>query len=210
MRHNIQLTGVRYRLRPVTVEDAPFIVALRTDPLQNRFLNEISPRIEDQVAWIESYSERSGDYYFIIDEPSSGEAHGAVGLYEMAEDASEALFGRWIIKRRSMAALESAWLVYEAGFSLLGLRSIYTLVLAQNLPVISFHDNFGARRVAQLEGRYTVRGELHDAVEHRITRVEWPAIRARHYSTIARLARVPSSQIREFGRLQSDRPAQNQ
>ena len=192
VRHSISLTCVRFHLRPVTLEDAPFIVALRTDPLLNRFVHETSGRLEDQVTWLERYFERSADYYFIVEDASSGEAHGTIGLYEVADDASEAIFGRWIIKRGSMAALESAWLIYEVGFSLLGLGSVYTLALVQNLSVISFHDSFGARRIAVVEGRFTVRGALTAAVEHRVTAAEWPAIRARHYSTITRVgARHP-------------------
>src|SRR5215470_12333954 len=169
VRHSISLTCARYRLRPVSLDDAAFIVSLRTDTLLNRFLHEVSSRVEDQVAWIDRYFERPGDYYFIVDNPSTGESHGAIALYDIPDDASEGLFGRWIIKRGSMAALESAWLIYTVGFSLLGLKSIYTLALAQNLPVISFHNSFGACRVRQLEQRFTVRGQLHAAVEHRIT-----------------------------------------
>lgn len=210
MRHSISLTCVRYRLRPVTVEDAAFIVALRTDPLLNRFVHEISGRVEDQATWIESYFKRRGDYYFIVEDARSGEPHGAIGLYEVADDASEALFGRWIIKRGSMAALESAWLIYETGFSRLGLSSVYTLTLDQNLPVISFHENFGARRMARVEGQFTVRGELHAAIEHRVTAAEWPAIQARHYSTITRVAHVASPQIVGSGRMPDYRPPQNQ
>ncbi len=188
MRHNLSLTCVRFRLRPVRLEDAPFIVKLRKDPLLSRFMHEISGNVEDQATWIERYFERSGDYYFIVEDAHSGEAHGTIGLYEVADDASQALFGRWIIRRGSMAALESAWLIYEAGFTLLGVGSIYTLALAQNLPVISFHDTFGASRIAVIDGRFRVRGELHSAVEHRINAAAWPAIGARHYSTITRLA----------------------
>jgi RimJ/RimL family protein N-acetyltransferase len=190
VRHSISLTCVRYRLRPVALDDAPFIVGLRTDPLLNRFVHETSPRIEDQVVWLERYFERPGDYYFIVEDARSGEARGTIGLYEIADDASEALFGRWIIRRSSVAALESAWLIYEAGFSLLEVGSVYTLALAQNLPVVSFHDSFGASRIGVVGGRFTVRGEPHSAVEHRITAAEWPAIRDRHYSTITRVAHV--------------------
>ena len=82
MRHSISLTCVRYRLRPVTLDDAPFIVALRTDPLLNRFVHEISPRVEDQIVWLERYFFRPDDYYFIVEDADSGEPHGAIGIYE--------------------------------------------------------------------------------------------------------------------------------
>jgi hypothetical protein len=87
-----------------------------------------------------------------------------------------------------MAALESAWLIYEAGFSMLRLASLCSRTLAENRGVLSFHDSFGARRVAVLEQHFIVRGEPASAIEHHITAAEWPMLRAKHYSTISRLA----------------------
>jgi len=179
---------VRYRLRPVTLEDAFFIVALRTDPVLNRFIHEISPRIEDQVAWLERYFLRPGDYYFIVEDADSAEPQGTVGLYDVASDSSCAEWGRWILKRDSWAAVESAWLIYETGFSKLQLASLRSRTLADNRTVLSFHDRFGACRVAVLEQHFIIRGEPKSAIEHRITAAEWPMLRARHFSTVSRLA----------------------
>jgi RimJ/RimL family protein N-acetyltransferase len=187
VRHSISLSCVRYRLRPVTVEDAPFIVAQRTDPLLNRFVHEISPRVQDQIAWLERYFERTGDYYFIV-EDDSGEPHGTVGLYNADSESNSAEWGRWILKRDSMAAVESAWLIYEVGFSRLRLTTLCCRTLAENSKVLSFHDSFGASRVAILNQNFIVRGESKSAIEHRITASEWSALRTRHYSTVSRLA----------------------
>lgn len=183
------MTCLRYRLRPVTLEDAPFIVKLRSDPSRGGFLHEISPRIEDQIAWLEAYYARSGDYYFIVEDSSRGVAQGTIGLYDLAADRSAAEWGRWILKRGSMAAVESAWMIYEAAFGTLGLASLSCRTIVDNAKVLSFHDNFGARRMAVLDGHFLVRGERRSAVEHRITAAEWPALRARHYATVAKLAR---------------------
>jgi RimJ/RimL family protein N-acetyltransferase len=189
MQHSINLTCVRYRLRPVALDDAHFIVALRMDPLLNRYLHEISPRVEDQISWLERYFLRPGDYYFIVEDADSGEPQGAIGIYEVANDASGAEWGRWILKRGSMAALESAWLIYEVGFSTLLLTSLSCRTLLDNSGIVSFHDSFGASRVAVLERHFIVRGDTRPAVEHRINAAEWPVLRARHYSTVSRLAR---------------------
>jgi RimJ/RimL family protein N-acetyltransferase len=187
--HSISLACVRYRLRPVTLEDAAFIVELRSDPLLNRFLHEISPRVKDQVEWLERYFLRPDEYYFIVEDADSGKPQGAIGLYEVAEDATGAQWGRWILKRDSMAALESAWLIYEAGFSRLRLASLSCRTLVDNPRVVSFHDSFGASRVAVLERHFLVRGDPKSAIEHRIKAADWPELRARHYSTASRLAR---------------------
>lgn len=189
MRHSITLTCVRYRLRPVTLADAPFIIELRTDHLLGRFLHETSSRVEDQVAWLERYFSRPDDYYFIVEDADSGEQHGAIAIYDVDRDAANAQWGRWILKRDSMAALESAWLIYEAGFSRLRLASLSSRTLVDNPWVVSFHDSFGASRVSVLEGHFLVGGERKSAIEHCIKVAEWPALRARHYSTVSRLAR---------------------
>lgn len=188
MRHSISVTCVRHRLRPVTLEDAHFIVALRTNPLLNRFIHEISPRIEDQVAWLERYFLSPGDYYFIVEDADSAEPQGTIGLYNVSSESSCAEWGRWILKRGSLAALESAWLICEAGFSKLGLATLCSRTLAENRKVVSFHESFGACRVAVLEKHFVVRGEPKSAIEHRITAAEWPMLRARHYSTVSRMA----------------------
>ena len=189
MRHSISLNCVRYRLRPVAVEDAPFIVALRTDPALNRFVHEISAKVEDQVAWLERYFDRVGDYYFVVEDVDSREPQGTIGLYKTVLESNEAEWGRWIVKGSSIAALESAWLIYETAFATLRLSSLYSRTLAENQRVISFHDSFGASRGSLLEDHFTVRGERKAAIEHRITADEWPTLRARHYSTVSRLAR---------------------
>lgn len=189
MRHSVRLVCVRYRLRPVAVDDARFIVELRRDPERSRFLHEISPRVEDQAAWIEKYFARPDDYYFIVEAVGSGEPHGTIGIHDMEAGGRRAQWGRWILKPGSMAALESAWLIYETGFSAFGLESLSSRTIVENLPVVSFHDSFGATRVAVVEENLLVRGERKHAIEHRVTAAEWPALRDRHFSMISRLAR---------------------
>lgn len=188
MRHSLSLTCMRYCLRPIAMEDAPFIVKLRTDPALTRYLHEISPRVEDQIVWLERYFVRPNDYYFIIEDANSGEPHGAIGIYDVEENDAGAQWGRWILKHNSMAALESAWLIWEMGFSMLGLATLCCRTLVDNLRVVSFHDSFGATRVTVLEGHFLVRGERKPAIEHRIEAADWPVLRARHYSTVSRLA----------------------
>ena len=85
--------------------------------------------------------------------------------------------------------VESAWLVYEAGFAKLGLRTLSSRTLVENPRVASFHDSFGASRIGILKDHFLVGGERKSAIEHRIEAADWPTLRSRHYSTISRLAR---------------------
>jgi RimJ/RimL family protein N-acetyltransferase len=187
MRHSLTVACSRFRLRPVTLDDAAFIVHLRSNPSLNRYLHGISSRLEDQIAWIECYFERPHDYYFIVEEVESGEPHGAIGIYEIKSDTAE--WGRWILKPGSMAALESAWLIYEAGFANLGLARMFARTLAENPKVVSFHDSFGASRNGILKDHFSINGEPKSAIEHQVVAAEWPDLRAHHYSTAFRMSR---------------------
>jgi RimJ/RimL family protein N-acetyltransferase len=171
MRHDLRLDGFRYRLRPVGRSDAAFIVALRTDPELGAFLHPTSGRVEDQDVWIDAYLERAGDFYFIIEDLSDGEAVGTVGIYDT--DRTQAEWGRWLVRKGSPAAVESALLVYRAAFELLRLEAVFCRTIADNAKVVSFHDSSGARREAVLKDHFQLRGEPRDAVEHRVDRALW-------------------------------------
>ena len=88
-----------------------------------------------------------------------------------------------------MAAVESAWLICEVGFSHLQLASLRPLVLLENEKVLSFHLSFGAKRVGVLENHFILRGERKSAAEYRVTAAEWPSLREQHYATVSRLIR---------------------
>lgn len=177
MRHELSLAGAAFGLRPVRDEDAGFIVGLRSDPELGRWLNPTSAEVGDQLAWLARYYERPGDYYFVIDRLATGAAEGLIGLYDVA--AGEAEWGRWLLKPGSLAAVESAALIYRCAFEQLGLMAVCCRTLAANERVVSFHDSCGIVERRVLPGHVELRGERLDAVEHRLTREAWPAVDAR-------------------------------
>jgi len=192
MRHEIHLAGAAFGLRPVTAEDAEFIVGLRNDAALNTFIHPTSPRVEDQVAWIERYEQSAGDYYFLIERLSDHSAEGLIGIYDI--EGGEGEWGRWMLRPGSLAAVESAALIYRCAFERLGLQAVACRTVAANKRVVSFHDSCGitARRI--LPDHVVLRGECWDAVEHRLTHEAWPAVDARlsHLAklTARRLGRV--------------------
>jgi RimJ/RimL family protein N-acetyltransferase len=170
VRHDHRVEGVAFRLRPVELADAGFLVALRTDQTRSRFLNPTSPRLDDQVAWTERYFERPGDYYFVVERTADGAAEGALALYdEVAGDAAE--WGRWILRPGSFAAPESALLIYRFGFDDLGLGRVYCRTLTANQTVIDFHAAAG---LTEAPGPPNA-----PYVEHQMNAPDWPAVRAR-------------------------------
>lgn len=190
MRHEIELSGSRFGLRPVRIDDAEFIVELRTDPSLNRFLHATSPSVDDQKAWIERYLDRPGDWYFIIADRVSDRHEGAIGIYDFDSESRTAEWGRWILRPNSLAPIESTILIYRVAFEILDLAAIYCRTVAENKPVVSFHDSSGAPRRALLRDHVEIGGRTYDSVEHRVDRAAWNGMRPRLESIAERLARV--------------------
>ena len=178
MRHDFHRVGVAFRLRPVRREDAPFIVELRNDPALGRFIHKGAATVEAQERWLDAYFDRPGDYYFVVERIADARPEGLVGIYDHAADTAQAEWGRWILRRDSAAAVECAMLVYECAFASLGLARVYCRTLAENQKVVSFHDSCGLAREPR-EVSLDVDGAARAAVEHRLTREEYPGVVAR-------------------------------
>ncbi len=157
------MEGVGYHLRPVAMADAGFILELRSDPVLGRLLHTTSTRLVDQERWLQQYFDREGDYYFVIESRRGRVAQGVVGIYDVHAETRLAEWGRWILKAGSLAAVESAWLVYQCAFEMLQLDAVYCRTNAENTAVISFHDSCGIPRHQTLVDHFTIAG-------HRVVR----------------------------------------
>jgi RimJ/RimL family protein N-acetyltransferase len=179
MRHNLFMEGYAFRLRPITDTDAPFVVELRSNPELNRYLHTSSNRVEDQLAWLVRYYEREGDYYFVIDRRDSGMSEGVIALYDIDLTTSSGEWGRWILKPSSLAAVESAYLIYRTAFELFGLNSVYCCTVTDNDKVVSFHESCGITARRFLPQHFELGGHRHDAIEHHVDLVSWTGIKPR-------------------------------
>ncbi len=179
MRHDIALTGHAYRLRPIDSGDAAFAAALRADAGLSRFIHGGDGDVQAQQRWLQAYFERPGDHYFVIESVRTGDAQGLVSVYDLDAGLRTAEWGRWILRHGSMAAPESAWLIYRVAFDVLNLDSVYCRTVAQNKRVVSFHNSCGIRSRRTLPAHFTLNGEILDAVEHRVERADWPRLSKR-------------------------------
>ncbi|HEX5647363.1 MAG TPA: hypothetical protein VFX56_10365, partial [Nitrospira sp.] len=59
------LEGYAFRLRPVTDQDAGFVVELRNTPGLNQYLHAGATGVEEQLAWQARYYDRTDSYYFM-------------------------------------------------------------------------------------------------------------------------------------------------
>jgi RimJ/RimL family protein N-acetyltransferase len=176
MRHDYQLQGYAFRLRPVTDADAQLILDLRCDPELSRFLHRTPPARNAQLAWLSAYYDRPGDYYFVVERRRDATPEGLIALYDTDAAAGTAEWGRWILKRGSLAAAESAWLIYRFAFEQLSLARVYCRTVADNAAVVSFHDACGVTHKRRLKQFFELQGHKHDAIEHEVDRQSWPEI----------------------------------
>lgn len=160
--HDKIIEGKLLYFRPVSLEDAEYILQLRLDPAINQFLNKVDNSLEKQKAWISQQVERDNDYYFVI-EDRQNEPVGLISLYGINRGAGE--FGRWICTGSALHSLESAILIHKFGFESLGLESIYTNTVVENKKVVTFHKRFGAHMAGkanhdEASGFNLLRGEI--------------------------------------------------
>lgn len=176
MLHNFEITGICFRLRPVTVADAVFIDKMRQNPDLNQFLNESPRGTRAQKAWIRNYLEQSGDYYFVVEEQSSKTPCGLIAIYDFNEDSRTGEWGRWMIVPGTFAAVESAMLLFRFCFVQLDIKLLYCRTVVDNSQVVSFHDSVGLKR-AKVLPKYLEKGNnTFDAIEHTLIREDWVKI----------------------------------
>ena len=164
MKHKISVEGFGYRLRPVKLSDAQFIIDARLeDAERNRFIHTISTDVSLQENWLNNYFEREGDYYFVVENRITGQPEGLIGVYDVQDGRAE--WGRWVIKKDSLAAVESVDLAYRAAFERIGLEELYCRTVQDNVEVVSFHESIGEKTRRIIENAFEINGEMYNAVE---------------------------------------------
>lgn len=155
IRRTGRLTGKTLTFRSIEVDDAAFVLSLRTDPGKARHLSTVSGSVAEQRSWLEAYRQRSGEAYFIIE--AAGRAIGTVRLYDAV--GTSFCWGSWVLAdgASASAALESAMMVYAYAIDHLGFDQAHFQVRVGNERVWAFHERFGAQRVGVVAGEFHYR-----------------------------------------------------
>lgn len=144
-----KIIGNKLIFENATINDAEFILSLRTDKKKGKFLSLTEADIEQQIKWLEAYSKDSSQIYFIIKDLESNKV-GTVRLYDQRD--SSFCWGSWIIKDGSPScySIESALMVYIFAKSL-GFTESHFDVRKENISVWKFHERFGAEKDYETE-----------------------------------------------------------
>lgn len=154
MNFNLVADTIFFRL--VTQKDAEFICTLRNSEDLNTYISKSTVDTEMQRQWIAKYKERENkneEYYFIICRNADNLPIGTVRIYDFLEQPKSFCWGSWILNsdKTRYAAVESALLVYEAGFNHLNFDQSHFEVMKGNNNVHEFHLRMGAEKVREDE-----------------------------------------------------------
>ena len=144
------------RIRLIDECDAIFLLKLRTDKSYNKFLSKVSDDLIRQVEWIRQYKldeQKNKQFYFIIERLDEVPC-GTVRLYSFKSDSFT--WGSWILNedKTRYAALETAKMVYNIGFNLLGFKKCVFDVVKENKSVVNFHKRIGAKVISESSKDY--------------------------------------------------------
>jgi len=193
MEHALQAEDFGVRLRPVRMEDAPFIVWLRNLDYVKGTVGDSAPDAASQEAWLTAYFKREGDYYFIVETPG-GIPLGTFGIYNITGACAEP--GRWIMRREAPAAVPSVMVGFNLAFEKLGLSELRGTTVASNQPVLSLNRKFGYRLVGVKPAAQVIGGKAVDLARFVLTAEDWSKSRKR----LEPLARLAATQIQEWER----------
>jgi RimJ/RimL family protein N-acetyltransferase len=201
MRHSWKAEGFGVRIRPVSLEDAAFIVWLRNLEHTKGKLGDSAAGIADQEAWLRTYFAREDDFYFITETPG-GLPVGTHGLYNVADGSGEA--GRLIIRPDIPAAVPTSLITFDLAFGEMGLKELRGTSVSTNQKVHSYVRKFGFRQTRIETGAKLIAGQPVDIVHFAMTAAEWSQNRA----GVLPIAKYAEKQIHAWEREQPPRDAQ--
>jgi len=151
-----QLNRYDIILRLVDIDDADFVLSLRSNPKLNRYISATSNALADQIEWIRNYKEREKagvEYYFITTGPR-GERWGTTRITDIQSDSFE--LGSWVFTKEASpgASVKAEILTKEIGFDEMGLEYCTFNVRKDNTKVLKYHSRFNPKLVREDEKNF--------------------------------------------------------
>ena len=191
MQHSIVIEDFGIRLRPVCIEDAPFIVWLRNLEHARGYIGDSATDIASQEEWLKFNFQCAGDYYFLI-ETIRGTPVGTYGIYDVNDCEGEC--GRWIIRPNIPAAVPSIFLAFEVAFMQLGLKRLRAHTVSTNHRVLSLNRRLGFREMETYPAAQVIEGKPVDLVRFEMRVADWPKAR----ECILPMARMAEKSIQDW------------
>ena len=191
MRHSLTTQGYGIRLRPVTLDDAQFIVWLRNLGCVKGRVGDSATDVAGQERWLNSYFERKGDYYFIV-ETFHETPLGTHAIYNLKETRAE--IGRLIIRPGVKAVTTASLLIGDLFSEKMGITQLRATCVASNYAARTLFCKCGFSQVKIEYASRVVGGEAIDMVHFVQTADTWRHARER----LIRPAQRAESAIRQW------------
>lgn len=145
---NFTIDKYGLQVRLVNIEDANFIVNLRTNPLLSKYLHTTSSDVNIQTKWIQDYKVRESkglDYYFVFSK--NGIRIGVERIYNITND--DFTHGSLIFSTDAPlgSSIIADIITREIGFNLLDLPVNLFDVRKGNNNVINYHKSYGSELI---------------------------------------------------------------
>lgn len=165
------LEGKYVNLREAEVEDAAFILKLRTTGKGAKFLHKTSNDIQKQIEYLERYKTLDNEWYFIVTN-KSGEPIGCLGVYDIQGDS--VCTGRWVMIKAtdSRNGIEGDLLLKKFVFNTLKATELRTDTRFSNKNMINYFRLWGCKIVSQDDEElfFSLTSEMYKKNKERIER----------------------------------------
>jgi RimJ/RimL family protein N-acetyltransferase len=153
---NLNLESSTIFFRTVSVNDAEFILKLRTNENYSKHLSKTENDLQRQINWIKEFKKREEigqEYYFIVCLKSNSLPIGTVRMYDFLEVQNSFCWGSWILNENKTryAAIECALLIYDFAFDKLKFDFCHMDIRKENHKVIDFHKRMGVQIIGETE-----------------------------------------------------------
>jgi RimJ/RimL family protein N-acetyltransferase len=143
-------------MRPVQLDDAPFIVRLRNLDYVKGKVGDSAADVPSQERWLQSYFKREGDYYFII-ETLSEIPLGTLAIYNLNETRAE--IGRIVIRPGVVAGVPACFLLLDLFYEKMGMTQVRATSVASNERAHSLLRRLGFSQVKVGAGSQVIGGQ---------------------------------------------------
>ena len=152
---NFELDRYGLHLRMVHIDDAEFIVRLRTDSKLGHYIHSTSNDVAKQTEWLQAYKERERngqDYYFVFEVPK-GNRVGVMRIYDISEEAFT--IGSWVFDKSSPkgAAILADLIVKDIGWELFPDKLCHWDINKENTNVLRFGAVFHPTLIGEKENQ---------------------------------------------------------
>lgn len=188
MRINYILRNEDRILRPVTIDDAEFIVKLRNQDHAKGCINDTSLDVEKQRKWIEEYLRRENEYYWIA-ETLDHVPYGTTSLYHYDHNKRQIETGRWVRMANApeINLIASRVQMNDFVFGELQMQRLVYDVVSTNKQVLRYQRMCGGKETHVDRGAIPIQGKPIDLIWFEETPESWANVRPR----LCRLANIP-------------------